>query len=89
MKKLITAILLFICSFNTSEAQEIAKNAIGIRVGSFDSFIRELAYQRGLSDIDRLEFNLGYKKSTEVLTLLNSPLYINGFGISIKDFIGF
>mgnify|MGYP000851054912 FL=1 len=65
MKKLIIAILLFICSINTSEAQEIAKNAVGIRVGSFNSFVGEVAYQRGLSDIDRLEFNLGYKKSTE------------------------
>ena len=65
MKKSIITLLLFVSSFNSSNAQEIARNAIGIRIGSYDSFIGEIAYQRGLSDIDRLEFDLGYKKRTD------------------------
>lgn len=65
MKKIILASLFFVVSVNIVKAQEIAKNALGVRVGSYDSFIGEIAYQRGLSDIDRLEFDLGYKKSTE------------------------
>lgn len=65
MKKLVISFLLFICSITVVKAQEIAKNAIGIRVGSYDSFIGEVAYQKSLSNIDRLEFDLGYKIGNE------------------------
>ena len=46
MKKLIIEIVLFIYSFNISEAQEIAKNVIGNLVDSFNSFVGEVVYQR-------------------------------------------
>jgi len=65
MKKIIISAIMLIFLTIASQAQEISRNAIGIRLGSYDSFIGELAYQRGLSDSDRLEFNLGLKKSND------------------------
>jgi hypothetical protein len=63
MKKLIlSAIMLVGLAFST-QAQEIRKNALGLRLGSNDGFGGELSYQRGLSDNNRLEFDLGWRNS--------------------------
>ncbi len=63
-KSFITFILLFSVIL-TSQAQEIAKNTLGVRIGSYDGFAGDLTYQRVLSGLDRLEFNAGYKKGIE------------------------
>lgn len=42
-----------------SNAQEISKNAIGLRFGDGDGFGTEISYQRGLGDNNRLELDLG------------------------------
>ena len=65
MKKFIYILILTVSFSFLSQAQEIATNAIGVRIGSYNSFVGELSYQRGLSDSDRLEFNLGLKKSNK------------------------
>lgn len=62
MKKIIFTFTFLISLALTSQAQEIAKNTLGVRIGSFDGFAGDLTYQRGLSDLDRIEFNVGYKK---------------------------
>lgn len=63
MKKL-TIIGLMVFGFSlTSNAQEIAKNALGVRLGSNDGFGFEISYQRGLSDNNRLELDLGLRNS--------------------------
>ncbi len=56
MKKLL--IVLLICGAFATEvqAQEISKNAIGLRFGQGDGFGAELNYQRAVSDNNRLEF---------------------------------
>ncbi len=53
----------------TAQSQEIAKNALGIRLGDNDGFGGEISYQRGLSKNNRLEFDLGLRNSV-ILTLL-------------------
>lgn len=63
MKKL-TIIGLMLFGFSlTSNAQEIAKNALGVRLGSNDGFGFEISYQRGLSDNNRLELDLGLRNT--------------------------
>ena len=63
MKKvLLSAIMLFGIAFS-SQAQDIAKNALGIRLGDSDGFGGEISYQRGLSDNNRLELDLGFRNN--------------------------
>ena len=44
-----------------SQAQDIAENAIGLRLGDSDGFGAEISYQRGLGDNNRLEVDLGIR----------------------------
>ena len=48
----------FTCMTN---AQEIADNAIGLRLGDSDGFGAEVSYQRALGDANRLELDLGIR----------------------------
>ena len=66
MKKLtILAFMLLGITFG-AHSQEISKNALGLRLGDNDGFGAELSYQRGLSDNNRLEFDLGWRSSDNV-----------------------
>jgi len=56
----IAASFIFILSAN---AQEISKNALGLRLGDNDGFGGEVSYQRHLGDNNRLEFDLGWRDS--------------------------
>lgn len=66
MKKvLLSAFILFGIVFS-SQAQDISKNALGLRLGDNDGFGGEISYQRGLSDNNRLELDLGFRNSKNV-----------------------
>ena len=66
MKKLfINAIMLIGLAFST-QAQDISKNALGLRLGDNDGFGGEISYQRGLASNNRLEFDLGWRNSKDV-----------------------
>lgn len=61
MKKLfLLAITVLGFTFATN-AQEIAENAIGFRLGDSDGFGAEISYQRALGDNNRLELDLGLR----------------------------
>ncbi|RKE95418.1 hypothetical protein [Ichthyenterobacterium magnum] len=64
MKKLFLVAIAFIGFTTLTNAQEIAENAIGLRLGDSDGFGAEISYQRGLSDNNRLEFDLGWRSGT-------------------------
>lgn len=66
MKKLILSTFMLIGLAFSSNAQDISKNAIGLRLGDNDGFGGEISYQRGLSDNNRLEFDLGWRNSNHV-----------------------
>ncbi len=55
----------------TAQAQDISKNAIGLRLGDNDGFGAEVSYQRGLSNSNRLELDLGWRN--------RSNYYNNGY----------
>ena len=61
MKKLlITGIIVLMASVSMN-AQEISKNALGLRLGDNDGFGGELSYQARLSNSNRLELDLGWR----------------------------
>ena len=65
MKKLILlALCIFGFSFN-SQAQSIADNALGLRLGGSDGVGTEISYQRGLGDNNRLELDLGWSNRSD------------------------
>lgn len=73
-KRLLTTLLLMGLAWST-QAQDISKNAIGLRLGDNDGFGGEVSYQRGLSKNNRLEFDLGWRNSKNVDAIKLAGLY--------------
>ena len=60
MKKLFLAVGLIVGVISLSSAQEISKNAIGLRIGGGNGFDAEISYQRAVGgDNNRIELDLG------------------------------
>ncbi|SEP63093.1 hypothetical protein [Flavobacterium urocaniciphilum] len=72
-KTLLFAFLLLGTVF--AQAQDISKNALGLRLGDNDGFGGEISYQRGLSKNNRLEFDLGWRNSNHVDAIKLAGLY--------------
>lgn len=72
-KTLLFAFLLLGTVF--AQAQDISKNALGLRLGDNDGFGGEVSYQRGLSSETRLEFDLGWRNSNSVDALKLAVLH--------------
>ena len=75
MKKVIVLTVLFVGAILSSQAQEISKNSIGLRLGDNDGFGAEISYQRRLTPINRLEFDLGWRNSDEVDAIKLAGMY--------------
>ncbi|WP_440121001.1 hypothetical protein [Tenacibaculum sp. Ill] len=75
MKKLFLFIGFLTLSFFTANAQEIADNAIGLRLGDNDGFGGEISYQRRLSDNNRLEIDLGLRNGNNYDGFKATALY--------------
>ena len=61
MKKVLIAFVLIAGFSFTSQAQDIAPNALGLRLGDSDGFGAEISYQRALGGNNRLELDLGIR----------------------------
>lgn len=66
MKKIILSAVAIVGFAFFAQGQEIAKNALGLRFGDNDGFGGEISYQRGLSENNRLELDLGWRNSNHV-----------------------
>ncbi len=75
MKKLAICIVALVAFSFSSVAQEVADNAIGLRIGENDGIGAEINYQRGISDNNRLEFGLGWRSSDNVDIIKLTGLY--------------
>jgi hypothetical protein len=75
MKKAILTSFLVLGLAMTTQAQDISKNALGLRLGDNDGFGGEVSYQRGLSDNNRLEFDLGWRNNNDVDAFKLAGLY--------------
>lgn len=61
MKKIILSAIMLIGLAFTAQAQDISKNALGLRFGGNNGFGGELSYQRALGSNNRLELDLGWR----------------------------
>jgi hypothetical protein len=75
MKKLILSAIMVVGLAFTAQAQEISKNALGLRLGDNDGFGGEVTYQRGLGDNNRLELDLGWRNSNDYDAVKLAGLY--------------
>lgn len=75
MRKLFFILLASFAFVYSAEAQRISKNAIGLRLGDSDGFGTEVSYQRGLSDNNRLEFDLGWRSNNDFDAFRLTGLY--------------
>lgn len=75
MKKLFLVSFALIGFAFTTQAQEIADNAIGLRLGDSDGFGAEISYQRALGDANRLEFDLGWRDGKNYSAMRAVGLY--------------
>jgi hypothetical protein len=75
MKKLIVTALVLIGSGFTAQSQEISKNVLGLRLGDNNGFGTEISYQRGLSDNNRIEANLGWQNNHNVSAFKLTGIY--------------
>jgi hypothetical protein len=75
MKKLLFSAIMLVGLAFASNAQEISKNALGLRLGDNDGFGGEISYQRALGSNNRLEVDLGWRNSNDVDALKLTGLY--------------
>ncbi|MCB0471144.1 MAG: hypothetical protein KDC51_11790, partial [Flavobacteriaceae bacterium] len=64
MRNLVFFMAIFSGIIFQTQAQDISKNAIGLRLGDSDGFGAEVSYQRAIKDNNRLEFDLGWRNGT-------------------------
>lgn len=66
MKKLFLSAFMLLGLAFSAQAQDISKNALGLRIGDNDGLGTEISYQRGLGGNNRLELDLGWRSSNDV-----------------------
>ena len=75
MKKIILSAFMLLGLAFTAQSQEISKNALGLRLGDNNGFGGEVSYQLGLNQKNRLEFDLGWRNSSDVDAIKAVALY--------------
>jgi opacity protein-like surface antigen len=75
MKKNLLFVYLLFSFITTSNAQNLSKNALGLRLGNNDGFGAEFSYQRALSSSNRAEIDLGWQNSNNVSAIKLTGLY--------------
>lgn len=75
MKKLIVTAVVLMGLGITAQAQEISKNILGLRLGDNNGFGSEISYQRGLSDNNRIEADLGWRNNHNVSAFKLTGIY--------------
>lgn len=73
-KNIVTTVLLMSLGFSI-HAQEISKNAIGLRLGDNNGFGAEISYQRALTKNNRIEADLGWRNNHDVSAFKLTGLY--------------
>ena len=75
MKKLFLLTVALVGFAFIGTAQNVSKNAIGLRMGDSDGFGAEISYQRGLDTNSRLEFDLGWSSGNSYDAFKLTGLY--------------
>lgn len=66
MKKVFLSAVMLIGLAFSAQAQDMSKNALGLRLGTNDGFGAEISYQHKLSSDNRLELDLGLRNNNNV-----------------------
>lgn len=74
MKKITICFILGLFALNAN-SQEIAENAIGLRLGDNDGFGTEISYQRALTENNRLELDLGWRSQDHIDAIRLTGIY--------------
>lgn len=90
MKNLILAIAASFMFILNANAQEISKNALGLRLGDNDGFGGEVSYQRHLGDNNRLEFDLGWRdtKNYDAFKLVGLYQWVMPIATNFNWYVG-
>jgi hypothetical protein len=90
MKSIYTFLVLTLFGFSFLSAQQIADNAIGLRIGDNDGLGAEITYQKTLFANNRLEFDLGWRnsKSFDAIKLAGLYQWVNTLDGDFNWFIG-
>lgn len=75
MKNILIIALLFLGISGITYAQEIAPNAIGLRLGGNNGFSTEINYQRALSENNRLELGLAWRRAKDFDAIKATGIY--------------
>lgn len=76
MKYIFLTVLVIGGFVGVGQAQEISKNAIGLRIGDNDGFGTEISYQRAVgNNNNRLEFDLGFRGNDNFDAIRLTGLY--------------
>ncbi|MGB3774587.1 MAG: hypothetical protein WA951_04965 [Leeuwenhoekiella sp.] len=75
MKNFIYSLLFSCLACSFVNAQEISKNALGLRFGGSNGVGAEISYQRGLTENNRLEFDLGWRNDDDFDAFKFTALY--------------
>ncbi|MDP3312342.1 hypothetical protein [Lutibacter sp.] len=75
MKNLFLVAVVFFSFILSIEAQDISRNALGLRLGNNDGFGTEISYQRELGEYNRLEIDLGFRDHTNSDAFKLSGIY--------------
>jgi len=57
--------LVFVFATITTQAQNISEHSLGLRIGDGNGFGTEISYQKSIGRLNRVEFNLGFRRSRE------------------------
>ena len=90
IKHTVLAVFAFVFTIVTVNAQEISKNALGLRIGDSDGLGTEISYQRHLNENNRLEFDLGWRSSNNVdaFKLVGLYQWVNKLEGNFNWFVG-
>lgn len=75
MKKIFLLSITLLGFTFVSSSQDIADNAIGLRLGDSDGLGAEVSYQRALGDNNRLELDFGWRNSNDYIAFKLTGLY--------------
>lgn len=65
MKIITVCTALFLLATAALQAQHISEHALGLRLGDNDGFGAEISYQKAITELNRVEFDLGWRDSKE------------------------
>jgi hypothetical protein len=90
MKKLFLLSIALVGFTFAIQAQNIADNALGLRLGDSNGFGAEISYQRALGDNNRLELDLGWRNGSNYDGFKIAGLYqwVNTLDGNFNWFVG-